>query len=77
LAAGSALGGVVAREPGERGQGRCGGVCGRRKELGCGLGCGGVACLTAALARVSSDGDLAVARARARSRGNKSKAAVI
>ena len=52
-------------------------MCGRRKELGYGLGCGGVACLTAALARVSSGGDLVAARARARSRGNKSKAAVI
>ena len=62
---GSALGGAVARGPGERGQGRRGGVCGQRKELGCGLGCGGVACLTAALARVSSGGDLAAARARA------------
>ena len=77
MAAGSALGGAVARGPGERGQGRRGGVSGRCKELGCGLGYDGVACLTAALARVSSDGDLAVARARARSRGNKSKAAVI
>ena len=77
MAVGSALGSAVARGPGERGQGRRGGVCGRRKELGCGLGCGGVACLTAALARVSSGGDLAAARARARSRGNKLKAAVI
>ena len=67
----------MARGPGERGQGRRGGVCVRRKELDCGLGCGGVACLTAALARVNSGGDLAAARARARSRGNKSKAAVI
>ena len=46
-------------------------------ELGYGLDCGGTACWTAALARVSSGGDLAAARARARSRGNKSKAAVI
>ena len=77
MAAGSALGGAVARGPGERGQGRRGGVCGRRKELGYGLGCGGMACLTAVLAWVSSGGDLAAARARARSRGNKSKEAVI
>ena len=62
---------------GDRGQGRHGGESGQRKELGCGLGCGGVACLTAALARVSSGGDLAAARARARSWGNKSKAVVI
>ena len=48
-------------------------MCGRRKELGCGLGCGGVACLTAALVRVSSGGDLAAARARARSRGIKNE----
>ena len=71
------LGGAVARGPGERGQGRRGGMCGRRKELGCGLGCGSMACLMAALVRVSSGGDLAAARGRARSRGNKSKAAVI
>ena len=70
-------GGMVARGPSECGQGRRGGMCGQRKELGYRLGCGGVACLTAALARVSSGGDLAAARARARSRGNKSKAAVI
>ena len=70
-------GGVVARGLGECGQGRRGGLHGWLKELGCGLGCGDVACLTAALARVSSGGDLAAARARARSRGNKSKAAVI
>ena len=67
----------MARGPGESGQGRRGGVCGRRKELSYGLGCGGVACLTVALARVSSGGNLAAARARARSQGNKSKAAVI
>ena len=66
------LGGTVARGPSEREQGRHGGLRGRRKDLGCGLGCGG-----AALVRVSSGGDLVVARARARSRGNKSKAAVI
>ena len=60
------LGGEVARGPGESGQGRRGGVCGRRKELGCGLRYGSVACLTVALARESSGGDLAAAWARAK-----------
>ena len=74
LGSGLGLGGTVVRGPGERRQGRRGGVRGRHKELGYS---GGTACWIAALVRVSSGGDLVVARARARSRGNKSKAAVI
>ena len=38
------FGGAVATGPGKRGQGRRGGMRGRRKELGYGLGCGGATC---------------------------------
>ena len=44
LGSGLGLGGAVVRGPGERGQGRRGGMRGRRKELGYGLGCGGATC---------------------------------